>query len=169
MILLRGRSVLDNAESTGTTDDGRFGAMALTEIQARVLGVLIAAQPDSALTVRQLAAKLELAAGAVRRALCGLAGSGLVMSSPHSPANWRVTVRGRLVAKDPVYREYLVTTEVEEQPAHWLQYHDGQWAPVWEDGRVGDPVRDGFAMPARRPPAGVAFPARSARSSPRTG
>ncbi|MFI5720819.1 hypothetical protein [Nocardia sp. NPDC051750] len=26
----------------------------------------------------------------------------------------------------------------EEQPAHWLQYRDGSWAPVWTDGRVGE-------------------------------
>ncbi|WP_280399221.1 hypothetical protein [Nocardia carnea] len=26
----------------------------------------------------------------------------------------------------------------EEQPAHWLQYRDGSWAPVWSDGRVGE-------------------------------
>ncbi|MRH91576.1 hypothetical protein GFY24_29750 [Nocardia sp. SYP-A9097] len=24
-----------------------------------------------------------------------------------------------------------------EQPARWLQYRDGSWAPVWENGRVG--------------------------------
>ncbi|WP_408639351.1 MarR family transcriptional regulator [Nocardia yamanashiensis] len=143
--------------------------MALTEIQARVLGVLIAVRPDSAMTVRELAAKLELTAGTVRRALCRLAGSGLVLSSPHSPANWRVTVRGRLVAKDPVYREFLSIAEAEGQPAHWLQYHDGQWAPVWSDGRVGDPVRDGFAISAKPPSVGATFPARSARSSPRIG
>lgn len=25
----------------------------------------------------------------------------------------------------------------EQRPAWWLQYEDGSWAPVWEDGRIG--------------------------------
>ncbi|MFC9996396.1 hypothetical protein [Nocardia sp. NPDC127526] len=26
-----------------------------------------------------------------------------------------------------------------ERAAGWLQYHDGSWAPVWRDGRIGSP------------------------------
>ncbi|GAB4587388.1 hypothetical protein Ntsu_52200 [Nocardia sp. IFM 10818] len=25
----------------------------------------------------------------------------------------------------------------EEQPAGWVQYHDGSWAPVWRNGQLG--------------------------------
>ncbi|MFE3988280.1 hypothetical protein ACFXPR_27660 [Nocardia tengchongensis] len=25
-----------------------------------------------------------------------------------------------------------------EHPARWLQYRDGSWAPVWENGLIGD-------------------------------
>ncbi len=25
----------------------------------------------------------------------------------------------------------------DERPAGWVQYHDGSWAPVWQDGRIG--------------------------------
>ncbi|WP_459961609.1 hypothetical protein [Nocardia sp. IFM 10818] len=27
-----------------------------------------------------------------------------------------------------------------DRPAGWLQYHDGSWAPVGHDGRVGPPI-----------------------------
>lgn len=25
-----------------------------------------------------------------------------------------------------------------DPPTHWLQYRDSTWAPVWENGRIGD-------------------------------
>lgn len=34
----------------------------------------------------------------------------------------------------------VLATLREERPAHWLQYRDGSWAPVWTDGRVGECV-----------------------------
>lgn len=33
----------------------------------------------------------------------------------------------------------------EDQPAGWLQYDDGTWAPVGEDGTPGEPVRLGVS------------------------
>ncbi|MFD7848248.1 hypothetical protein ACFV4K_35680 [Nocardia sp. NPDC059764] len=39
---------------------------------------------------------------------------------------------------DPVDLEQTLALLSIEQPARWLQYRDGTWAPVWENGLVGD-------------------------------
>ncbi|MFE3756535.1 hypothetical protein ACFXO9_19725 [Nocardia tengchongensis] len=39
---------------------------------------------------------------------------------------------------DPMDLDQTLALLSIEQPARWLQYRDGSWAPVWESGLVGD-------------------------------
>lgn len=78
--------------------------MALTESQAKVLGILQALERTE--TAPALASLTGLGAPTTRSALRMLETRGLVASSATVPTFWRITASGRAIIGRPVYREY---------------------------------------------------------------
>lgn len=83
--------------------------MALTEPEAKILGVLPLSDAASAPTVRELSRETGLPETSIRRALLRLVRTGLAVATLHGPARWRATDRGRLTISQPGYREYAAT------------------------------------------------------------
>ncbi|WP_040807226.1 MarR family transcriptional regulator [Nocardia concava] len=81
--------------------------MALTEAEAKVLGTLFFLGAGQVLTVQQIRLRTGLGDGSVRRALVRLVRTGLVRSTPGSPASWRPTERGLLAVKKSAYSDYI--------------------------------------------------------------
>ncbi len=81
--------------------------MALTESEAKVLGVLSSLGPTQAATVRQLCEEVGLTAETVRRVLRALSRDSFAVVSHRSPPQWRATSTGRRVMKDRPLREYV--------------------------------------------------------------
>lgn len=52
----------------------------------------------------------------------------------------------------------------EERPARWLQYHDGSWAPVWQDGWVGEPFTIADLLQVVHDPAALEEPGANGNS-----
>lgn len=80
--------------------------MALTEREAKVLGILCPLEPTEALTASEIRAQSGLAHTTTIRALARLERGGFAHRNYRSPAAWRATDRGRLVARAAVYQEY---------------------------------------------------------------
>ena len=78
--------------------------MALTESQAKVLGVMQALGKHE--TATALALLSGLTSPTARTALRMLETRGLVASGTTVPTFWRITDTGRSVIGRPVYREY---------------------------------------------------------------
>lgn len=78
--------------------------MALTESQAKVLGVLH--ELGRTETANALASHAGLATDTTRSALRMLATRGLVSSGTTVPTFWQITSNGRSIIGRPVYREY---------------------------------------------------------------
>lgn len=88
--------------------------MALTELEATVLGTLAALKPEAPQTLRQLleVTRGEYAGATLRRVLRKLSKRGLVQRAESRPVRWRITERGRLAVGSPKYREQLLTKAV---------------------------------------------------------
>ncbi|MEV4127172.1 hypothetical protein [Nocardia sp. NPDC049707] len=78
--------------------------MALTESQAKVLGIM--STLDRIETAPVLALMTGLGSPTTRTALRMLETRGLVASSTTVPTFWQITANGRSVIGRPVYREY---------------------------------------------------------------
>ncbi|WP_228002118.1 hypothetical protein [Nocardia australiensis] len=81
--------------------------MPLSQSQAIMLGALSGLEPTQALTVRELATRLDRSPRSVRDVVASLAVIGLTSRSQRPPFHWRITARGRLALRAPGYREYL--------------------------------------------------------------
>ncbi|WP_157514428.1 helix-turn-helix domain-containing protein [Nocardia concava] len=81
--------------------------MALTEQEAKVLGILANSDVTAPFTVRGLSVATGLPESSIRRALLRLVRTGLAAVTPQSPARWQSTDRGRLAMCRPRYREYV--------------------------------------------------------------
>lgn len=88
--------------------------MALTVLEATVLGMLGVSKPAAAQTLRQLlnATGNERSGATLRRALRNLSNAGLVQQAGSSPVRWRITSRGQLSISSPKYRDYQLPKAV---------------------------------------------------------
>lgn len=82
--------------------------MALSDSQARVLGVLAALQSPQ--THAEIHARIEaLSTNATRDAVNALTFRGLALRSERTPAEWCITPTGRAVAAQSRYADYRRT------------------------------------------------------------